>query len=211
MNYASFSKNAPEKPRNGGYCRIFEHESGAIIAIIADGSGADPCDWKAAETAGKVIEATIEPAATVDKALMIAAIKDAGKAVAEIFGLCSGAKTSLGMVVLEKTGIYRLINLGDSKIFHFNGSDLSAQITGQNDSLLGEKLPELVVLEGLLNKKEGIVLLSRGVVGHNGRAFLPDFRYLFSKANPENNLPVLMERYLQGQQEDLTVVFVVNG
>jgi hypothetical protein len=40
---------------------------------------------------------------------------------------------------------------------------------------------------------------------------LPDFRYLFSKANPENNLPVLMERYLQGQQEDLTVVFVVNG
>ena len=209
MKQAAFTKNAPDKPRNGDYFSIIEHNSGAIIAVLADGSGSSPCDWKAAEIAVTVFETAILKVEEIDKAEVAKCVAAAAKEVSDMYGLCAGARSSMAVAAVGNDGAYWLVNLGRSSIFHYNGSDLLEQISGQKTCFLGEKLPQMVVLEGRLNRNEGIVLLSRGVVEHSGRAFLPDFRYLFSKANPDKNLPLLMEKYVPGQVEDMTALFVV--
>lgn len=206
MKYAAFTKNAPHKPRNGESFLIKKHVSGTVILVMASGSEADPCDWKASETATQTIAKCIDHEAHISKSAITGWIKQAAKEVQNIHGICAGAKTGLALAVIQENGNGWLANIGTATILTWQNDQLEEIKTGQTFELLGEKIGSANIVTLQLQPNHGLVMMSEGVEKNPLRNFVKDFSYLFSRPDPDQNLPLLMEKYLTGQERDLTAL-----
>ncbi len=201
MVSAFFSKNAPHKPVNGNAGGIFELNE-ATLMLLVTGDDHKPCAWKAAQTALSVFVAEARSATPPHDLKQWAAV--AQKSVEQWSELCAGAGFTLSAALVDNDGRFQCLNWGNNAVFCYREAALD-ELTPGFYAQLDEHIP---VIAGQLHEQQGILLLSEGLLKHPKYAFLPDLALWFEMENPEHYSTVLVQKYADGQSEDITALML---
>ncbi len=236
FDIASYSSRNPEKVSNGDYCswEILEEEQ-LLLAVLGDGVGSSPCDWKASKMACTEFISQFKKHNSITdliKRIVIAMIKTNEEMLLEPEP-CAGMKSTLSLLVWNlKTATCFFVNIGDSRIYEYNGRTLSQISQDETKSIILKKKDgkpvvisgTAVVAEGItnamgshdlsisvqvkpINSTKGFLLSSDGF--HNSKnSFAKDATKIFGALDMQKAVEELHISYRDAQKDDMTLLVV---
>ena len=236
FDIASHSTRNPEKANNGDYCswEILEEDQ-QLLAVLSDGVGSSPCDWKASKLAcTQFINQFKKHTNIADLLLRIeAALVKTNKEILLEPEPCSGMKSTLSLLVWDlNVESCFFVNIGDSRIYEYKGHILSQISQDETKSVIlknkdGKPMiisGTAVVAEGITNamgshelsisvqskpvkSSKGFLLSSDGF--HNCKnSFVKDATKIFGALDMQKALDELQISYRDAQKDDMTLLAV---
>jgi serine/threonine protein phosphatase PrpC len=234
FDLASISVQDPHKKRNGDACSVsfFEEES-TLLAIVADGVGSCPCDWKASQLCCDEILAAFQTSTgSLDQRIQMA-VNHANRQLLLEPGSCEGLKSTLSVVVWSTTSsdLY-FVSIGDSRIYAKTKEGLQQLSIDETATVIRKKMDgkpmfrdgAAVVAEGVtnlmgtkelafevhrfpLNDIDGLLLASDGFY-RDSDAFQQEIKRALATLDLEAGLHQLREQYLPEQRDDMTALLL---
>jgi serine/threonine protein phosphatase PrpC len=190
----------PHRVRSGNQHTVLNRESGQLF-IIAEGDSTRPCAWRAAEVAIQQFVAVFveEDFLHVEMhARLTRAARAAQRDVAELYGVCEGAKAAILAVFVsesEQTAWY--YNDGAAQLYRIRGTE--------TERLLGEH----EVVKTSLEATDSLLLLSSGLNTWANRTGAVDFAELAAHPNLQTELDKIVQQAAKEGMDDATAIFLV--
>lgn len=217
-----------EKERNGDHFLIQAIDKRYLALIVADGVSRQPCDWKASETVCKAFAKSLASKSNLSSATIADAVLESNQELLNDKTPCAGGHTTFSaLIVDQKETIGYWVNLGDSRIFRYNGEALeqlskddttthnftvhkenssSTLAKGTLTNALGGHHPTIQVNTLKLTPKDLILLASDGFYGAKPLRLAQDIQDIYNNENPISTFETIFDSYDWAARDDMTAV-----
>lgn len=233
IEIAQQSHKNPHKNLNGDFCTYQMLDSEKLVVMtLADGVGSSPCDWKASKVSCqfflKAFAASSEPGITNR---FRQSLQKTNQALLLETGACKQMKSTFCAVVWDQVnGFIYYVNIGDSRIYHWQANELKQiSIDEVKSVILTKKNGKPIVVAGVVavadgvtnvlgspelkfeikvisaEKVDGIVLTTDGFHGAS-QDFPKDLLATMNNLDLDNGLALLYQKYKDRQKDDMTIL-----
>ncbi len=198
MITAFFGKNAPSKPRKSVACGIFALPKAQLL-LMAHGDDTLPCAWRAAKTA---LNAAAETAQQTPDAPLRQWAQNAHQTIAQIYGICTGAKARLSIVRVYEQGHYEGYHEGEGALFRYLHDDSLEELAA---AVFRNEYSECA---GKLDEQQGLLLVNEGLLQHPKHGFLAQASLWFQHSHPQQHTHALVQQFTDGQHDDIAAMML---
>lgn len=205
------AKSIPKKGSltNGDAYNFFE-DSAVTIAVVADGVGGNPCDWKASEQACQDLVSFYQDEYSnlgVKEGIAHSLRKTYDK-IYQTKGKCERMLTTLIAIIINKvTNEYFYFGIGDSLILKFENDTMEELTPECAFKIQPDLLPSKVRDGGKLNKNTSFALMTDGI-STNRKRYREELALVLKSENWERKFDEIMQLNQLTQFDDMTLMLL---